>query len=370
MNSPISAPPKQIRILDLFAGAGGLAIGFHRIGADRADILRAIELDPAAAATYAANFGVEIVYQGRIEDWLVEEDVPSADVVIGGPPCQGFSLLGKRDQSDERNVLWRQYVEVIHRAQPSIFVLENVPAFMGSAQLQDLLAETDGGLLADYRVEMQILNAADFGAAQLRKRALLIGSRSASRAPGLPQGASNERRSVTDAWLGLDPVVTRTELPQRVGVAFGRKMPGPFRSDELHISRQFTDLSLARFASIPAGGNRFDLPDNLLAPCWRKHKSGAGDVMGRLDWTKPSVTIRTEFFKPEKGRYLHPNQDRSITHAEAARLQGFPDDFLWMGSKTSIARQIGNAVPVELSEGIALHVIRYIDSLPDRPAPD
>ena len=99
-----------------------------------------------------------------------------------------------------------------------------------------------------------------------------------------------------------------------------------------------------------------DLPDELKAPCWVGHRSGSGDVMGRLNWDKPSVTIRTEFWKPEKGRYLHPAADRPITLMEGALLQGFPEDYLWCGSKTEIGRQIGNAVPIALSAAIGRHL--------------
>jgi DNA (cytosine-5)-methyltransferase 1 len=113
-----------------------------------------------------------------------------------------------------------------------------------------------------------------------------------------------------------------------------------------------------RFRAIPAGGNRFDIPDHLLSECWAKHKSGSADVMGRLSWDKPSVTIRTEFFKPEKGRYLHPDEHRALTHLEAALIQGFPESHRWVGSKTSIARQIGNAVPIPLGRAIAAHLSR------------
>jgi DNA (cytosine-5)-methyltransferase 1 len=112
-------------------------------------------------------------------------------------------------------------------------------------------------------------------------------------------------------------------------------------------------VSIRRYQAIPAGGNRFDLPRHLLPPCWANKTSGTTDVMGRLWWERPSVTIRTEFFKPEKGRYLHPEADRPITHREAARIQQFPDGFLWCGSKVDIARQIGNAVPVGLARAIA-----------------
>jgi DNA (cytosine-5)-methyltransferase 1 len=115
---------------------------------------------------------------------------------------------------------------------------------------------------------------------------------------------------------------------------------------------------MKRFHAIPEKGNRFDIPDDLLSECWTKHKTGSADVMGRLSWDKPSVTIRTEFFKPEKGRYLHPVEHRALTHLEAALIQGFPETHKWVGSKTAIARQIGNAVPIPLGRAIAAHLAR------------
>ena len=153
-------------------------------------------------------------------------------------------------------------------------------------------------------------------------------------------------------------------LPASSAEFFGRSIPGPFSMEEIHFRRNPTAMSLERYSVIPPGGGRFDLmrerPD-LLPPCWRKKPKGTGDVMGRLEWEKPSVTIRTEFFKPEKGRYLHPEWhrtkksarvDRPITHREAALIQTFPPHYLWCGSKTQIARQIGNAVPPVLAGAI------------------
>jgi DNA (cytosine-5)-methyltransferase 1 len=129
---------------------------------------------------------------------------------------------------------------------------------------------------------------------------------------------------------------------------------------DLHIGRNPTPMSLRRYASIPAGGNRWNLPADLTPPRWKRKTKGATDLFGRLWWDRPSVTIRTEFYKPEKGRYLHPQANRPITHREAARLQGFDDDFVFCGSKIQVAKQIGNAVPPPLSEAIAQHVARLL----------
>jgi DNA (cytosine-5)-methyltransferase 1 len=119
-------------------------------------------------------------------------------------------------------------------------------------------------------------------------------------------------------------------------------------------------ISLERFRCIGEGENRFKIPDHLLAPCWRNHTTGSADVMARPSWDKPSVTIRTEFFKPEKGRYLHPREHRALTHHEAARIQGFPTTTVG-GLKTAIARQIGNAVPVPLGAAIAHQLLACIE---------
>jgi DNA (cytosine-5)-methyltransferase 1 len=118
---------------------------------------------------------------------------------------------------------------------------------------------------------------------------------------------------------------------------------------------------MARIKSIKKGGNRFNIPHDLLPDCWKKHTTGSADVMGRLSWEKPAVTIRTEFFKPEKGRYLHPVEHRALTHYEAALIQGFPDDHKWIGSKVSIARQIGNAVPIPLGRAIGRHLASALE---------
>ncbi|PYE19546.1 DNA (cytosine-5)-methyltransferase 1 [Williamsia limnetica] len=357
---PISSP--RLTVLDLFAGAGGLTAGLHRSD-ERFETVRAVEMDLAAAATFRATFG-DRVYPGKIEDWLKQEEVPAVDVVVGGPPCQGFSALGKQDVTDSRNQMWRHYAETVKRADPKYFILENVPQFLDSPQFELFRTATRRrGKLSNYSFTPYLLNSADFGAPQARKRIVVVGWHRDLPDPGQPTKTTTQgnRTTVADALVGVPTAVRERLLPDRYIEFGGREFPGAFKSPELHLTRNYSDVSLARFASIPSGGNRFDIPDDLLPNCWRNHTTGSGDVMGRLRWDKPSVTIRTEFFKPEKGRYLHPTENRAITHYEAALLQGFSDDHQWVGSKTAIAKQIGNAVPISLGIAIGKMLAKAID---------
>lgn len=355
---------RDIPVLDLFAGAGGLTAGLHS-ASDRFRTVGAVEWDQAAAASYEATYGPGLVYAGDIKTWLDEELVPKADLIIGGPPCQGFSSLGKKDVEDERNSLWKEYARTIRRAEPKYFIVENVAEFKKSPQYSLFKLETEkGGTLEDYGFEAEILNAADFGAPQKRRRTVIIGYLRELGFPGFPQPT----HSADPEGTGLLPHVTVAEallrvprtpdrdhvFPAQQTCFRGKSFAGSFSVRDLHWSRNYRDLSLKRFAVIPPGGNRRNLepyPD-LMSPCWTKHKTGSGDVMGRLHWDRPSVTIRTEFFKPEKGRYIHPEEDRAITHYEAALLQGFGPHHRFVGSRTDIARQVGNAVPIPLGAAI------------------
>ncbi|MFF0903450.1 UNVERIFIED_CONTAM: DNA cytosine methyltransferase [Kocuria sp. CPCC 205316] len=359
---PSRIPP--LRVLDVFSGAGGLSQGFHE-ASDRYKVVHAVEMNQEAAASYSANFG-EVVYSGRIQDWLDEEVVPKADIVIGGPPCQGFSPLGKREIDDERNFLWRYYAETVWAASPLYFVMENVPAFLASPQYRLLEEETSPrGMLANYRFDARILNSADYGAAQVRKRVIVIGHRRDLPAPGFPEpshpGAQNWI-TLREVIGQLDPVVTSIQPQIRNVSIAGKKLQGRFRSDELHVTRRYQDISLARFRSIPQNGSRKDLPEALQMACWRRHTAGSMDVLGRLSWDKPSVTLRTEFTKPEKGRFLHPDQHRAITIHEGARIQGFPDAYQFVGSLTQITKQIGNAVPIPLARALGQHIAKQFSA--------
>ena len=354
-------------VVDLFAGCGGLTAGFVQANSDVGEFkpVAAVDSDADSAATYDANFGGH-VFLGTIEDWLDGAHYPDgSDVVLGGLPCQGFSPLGKQEATDQRNTLWDHYVEAITLLRPKFFLLENVPEFLKSEQFMSMKAACGvGARLQNYEIEHFVLDSSLYGAPQKRRRAIVIGRRRGHAPLGKP-AESASRSNVRDAFAGLRKEVRYRDLPGRNTDFEGHRVPGPFVGEELHVTRSFTRLSMQRYRSIPPGGNRFDIPDRLLAPCWRTHRTGAGDVMGRLWWDKPSVTIRTEFYKPEKGRYLHPTEHRPITHLEAARLQGFPDDYKWIGSKCSIARQIGNAVPLQLGHALGCHILLALSSRSD-----
>lgn len=337
-------------LADLFAGAGGITEGFRQAGFTP---VAAVEYDKWAARTYAANFGdhilacpIEDVIVNRVNgklSWCGRDisgstrrfETPEIDVLVGGPPCQGFSPLGRMkdwDYNDPRNKLWKHYVRILDALQPKIFVIENVPEILKSIEFERLKKHVIG---LNYRLAEGVLNAAFFGVPQNRRRAIIIGSR-----------------------VGIPTLPPETLKRMTVREAIGDLSARP-DGKNWHFARNPTPKSIERYKAVPEGGNRFDLmrkrPD-ITPACWLKKTTGSTDVFGRMWWDEPSPTIRTEFFKPEKGRYLHPKAHRPITIREAARLQTFSDHFVFIGANVQVAKQIGNAVPVKLAKHLAVHV--------------
>lgn len=323
-------------VLELFAGCGGLAMGFKHAGFQTA---LAVEWDPDACESIRANV-TERVAQCAIEEI---ETFPKADVVAGGPPCQGFSNLGERVPFDPRRQLWRHYLRAVRDADPVAFVMENVPPLLKSQEYIEIKREAES---LGYNVASWVLNSADYGAPQTRKRAIVIGLRG-----GMPTRPPQTHVNPDKRTLQTHDLPAWRTVRDAIG-----DLPFEPTGDNWHIGRNPTEMSKRRYACIPPGGNRFDLPPELTPDCWIRKTKGGTDLFGRLWWNRPSVTIRTEFYKPEKGRYLHPEADRPITHREAARLQGFDDEFTFCGTKINVAKQIGNAVPIPLAEQIALHL--------------
>jgi DNA (cytosine-5)-methyltransferase 1 len=332
--------------MDLFAGCGGLTRGFLDSRKYRA--VFAVEWDEGAAATYKKNFG-DHVFCGPIEQ---VEEFPKVDVIVGGPPCQGFSPLNMQGIGLERRALWREYLRALEEAQPDAFLMENVPQLLRSPEYVAFKKAAEG---LGFTIADGVLNAADFGVPQTRKRAIAIGSSLGT--PELPKG--------THRALGLVPPKGRAWRTVRDAIG---DLPGQPTDKDWHNARNPRPISIERYKTIPAEGEgRFELAErrpDITPACWLRKEKGSTDVFGRLWWDRPAFTIRTEFFKPEKGRYLHPIEHRPITVREAARLMSFPDDFQLPGdqSMTSIARQIGNAVPPLLARRLAETLAAHIDA--------
>lgn len=354
---------KKHTLIDLFSGAGGMTLGFadDRFHGAFSSVF-AIDNDTPAVETYNQNFCPDSPHcvACDIEEWVSQNEIPKADVVIGGPPCQGFSLLNKNRNGDLRRALWEPYMDVVQQSGASVFVMENVEGLLKSAEFEDITRRAIE--LGFEMLSPAVLNMADYGVPQTRKRAIVIGVRISDFGrnilPDFPPPASH---SVGGDGLSKKPWLTVRDaigdLPVHTsGIEIDPKKIPPL---DLHFGRTPTDVSKERYRAVPAGGNRFDLQKNrpdITPRCWIRKKSGGTDLFGRLWWNRPSVTIRTEFFKPEKGRYLHPDEHRPISHREAARLMTFPDDFMFSGTKIQVAKQIGNAVPPVFAHALATFV--------------
>lgn len=355
MNAPSSQPPYSL--IDLFAGCGGMTRGFVDSGSFTP--VFAVEIDARAARTYALNFGDHVVV-APIEDIV---DVPRCDVLVGGPPCQGFSPLNMARIGLERRSLWAEYLRVLEASNASVFLMENVPELLKSGEFAAFRQAVEA---RGFSVRAEVVNAADFGVPQTRRRAIAVGVRHGS--PPWPR----ETHSSPD-----EPRLFGQEPWRTFRWAVNNPTPLPDVPDgrSWHRSRNPTATSLERYRTIPGEGEgRFDLarrrPD-ITPKCWLRKPTGTTDVFGRLWWDRPVFTIRTEFYKPEKGRYLHPAEPRPITVREAARCMTFPDDFVLPEDQpmTAIAKQVGNAVPPLLAERFAEVIAEHLALRESEEAP-
>ncbi|MDR3575391.1 MAG: DNA cytosine methyltransferase [Anaerolineaceae bacterium] len=313
----------MITTIDLFAGAGLMTEGFRQAG------FRSIfagEADPRAVASFNRN--IENVAQV----WDVRKVKLSlcADVIVAGPPCQGFSTLGKKDSNDERNKLSLTVLKWLKSAKPKVVVIENVPQFVDSKYWKSI---QKGAHSEGYESCHWILNSVDFGAPQKRIRVFCILSRIGI--PQKPQATHKKPVTIADAFRGLS------------GKPDGKMQ---------HVAPTPTGVALQRIQIIPKNGDKRDVmrrAPQLCPPSWAKMGAQAVDVWGRMRSDAPSNTLRCCFQNASKGRYLHPTENRVISLREGARLQGVPDAWIFEGDRSSIARQIGNGVPVPLARAVA-----------------
>lgn len=307
---------------DLFAGAGLFSAGMMSAGF-RPEF--AIELDPVAAQSYARNVH-GCIRVGSVRD---AGNIPTVDVLIAGPPCQGFSTLGRCDPTDARNELSLAILPWAKLSEAKVVVVENVPPFLQSPQWKRLRR---GFSRLRYEVCTWELEAVEFGTPQRRRRSFTIASRI-----GLPER----------------PVASVSE-PATVKEAILHRRIKP--SDAMHTWPTATGIAARRIALVPPNGDKRDLsrlaPD-LCPPSWSRVGCQATDVWGRVDPDRPANTIRCTFQNPSKGRYLHPSENRVLSLREGARLQGVPDSWIFEGRPYPVASQIGNGVPLPLASAVA-----------------
>jgi DNA (cytosine-5)-methyltransferase 1 len=330
----IDSNANGIRVVSLFSGAGGLDLGFLRAGYS---VIWANDFDKNACDTYRRNLG-DHIRQGSILD-IDPKTIPSCDLIIGGPPCQGFSTIGKRSSSDPkkraahdpRNELVLTYAKIIRTVRPKFIVMENVKGILtrnGGSYLNTVLSELrDAGYAVDYR----LVNMADYGVPQIRERIIVLGNR-----VGVPVQFPNPDHAEKPEegrlpWVSCGEVLS--DLADRADdPAFN------------HVALRHTPTNIARYRMIPEGGR---LPEGALpATLYRKN---FGNTFKRLHHAKPSLTM-----VPGNDAFpIHPTLDRSLTVREAARIQTFPDEMIFCGNRRQQGHQVGNAVPPLFAEKLA-----------------
>ena len=337
------------KVVDLFCGAGGLSLGFKQAGFRPA---MAFDFDRHACATYAANLGdhVREADLSLIAPRDLARDIADfagdVDVVAGGPPCQGWSIQRRGDGIDVRNDLTVQFAEIATAVAPKAIVMENVPTLFGKRGARHLATVEDRLERAGYQIYKKILDASSYGVPQSRRRAVLVAIRE-------DIGATFEFPS--PSHLNGSIVTVR----QAIG---GLPPPPPDGSDHPrypnHKLVKVSAANLERLSYVPEGGGRLDVPEHLQLPCHRNDNGHRHlDVYGRLWWDRPAGTITAMFDNFTRGRFAHPSENRNITGREGARLQSFPDEFIFLGPKKDVARQIGNAVAPMMARAVAASVM-------------
>lgn len=346
-------------VIDLFAGVGGLSLGFEKQGFE---VFLANEYDKSIAAAYTENHKNTKMIVGDITSLDLKETFgPYAgkiDVVIGGPPCQGFSQKGQRKTiHDERNFLFKYYVAVVELVKPKYFVMENVPNLLTAEsgyffkEIEELFNKMG------YSLEHGVLNASDYGVPQNRRRAVIIGKLNGA-APKLPEPQSKKVTiwdAISDlAYLESGEGTDEQEYRNAPESDYEKLLRGDSTTLYNHIVTKHSPLALERLAMIPPNAGKEVLPKEHLT------KSIYSGTWTRMRKDEISVTITTRFDTPSSGKFTHPFLDRAITVREAARIQSFPDDFRFVGNKGSQMKQVGNAVPPLLSAAIAKVIMNDI----------
>lgn len=359
-----------MNVIDLFSGCGGFSHGFERAGYN---VLLGVDVWKDALVTFEKNHKNAKTLQGDLVDIngdqllsLINRDKSEIDVIIGGPPCQGFSISGKRILDDPRNQLYKSFVQIVEAIQPKVFVMENVPGlirlFKGEAKNRILESLENIG----YNVSHQILTAADYGVPQMRKRVFFVGLRKdlfefpydyfefplPTYGPGLGFPHITSKEAIDDLPLLEDQVGEENlPYPNSPNNSYQELMRKNSTKINNHIATVHKPKTVETIAMVPDGGNYKDLPKEL----WETRKVNI--AWTRMNSKKPCFTIDTGH-----NHHFHYKANRVPTVRESARIQSFPDDYIFYGTKTSQLKQVGNAVPPILSQVLATKIKNLIET--------
>ncbi len=359
---------KQYNILDLFAGVGGLSFGFSKL--PNFNILAANEIEKDISVAYQLNHPNVKMLNCDINN-VTEEDLNKAldgqnvDIVVGGPPCQSYSTLGKR-KMDERANLFMQYKRILKIVQPKAFVFENVVGILSMDQgklFKQIQIEFEE---LGYKLQYQILDAVDFGVPQHRERVILVGFKEENNfIYPTPTHGKNLKPYVTlkDA-IGDLPILKSGEKKNTYAngitnefLKFVRNSDGEYVEE--HSAPKNGEHLIKIMETLKDGQSKEDLPEDI------RPKSGYGNTYAKLWWNKPSTTITRNFACPSSSRCIHPRDSRAMSIREGARLQSFPDDYKFYGSDSMKRLEIGNAVPPLLSLAIAKQMLEALQKNED-----
>lgn len=353
---------KKLNLLELFSGVGGLSLGFEQTG--RFNVVGALELDKSISNSYSKNHPNAKVFCGDIckldINNVAKELNQKIDIIVGGPPCQGFSTRGKcLGKEDERNFLFKEFFRYTEYFKPKYFVIENVASILGTEDgyFKNLILEE--AKKQGYKVNYGVLDSRYFGVPQTRRRAVFIGSKDIE--VKLPEMDVNAKQvsvweAISDlAYLNSGEGEFESDYKINIESPYQKEVRKNSKKLYNHIATQHSPKAIYRLSLIPPEKGKEYLPKEELT------KSTFGGTWGRLEKGKPSPTIVTRFDTPSNGKNNHPFLNRSITPREAARIQSFPDTFIFYGNKSSVIKQIGNAVPPKLANSIAKQIIKVED---------
>lgn len=349
----------KFRVLDLFCGAGGFSCGLDQVKGFTT--VAALDNDKQAINTFQKNFPDSSCVCGDICDETIKNKIVNickekhVNMIVGGPPCQGFSLKGKNlGLEDSRNFLFLEYADIVNKLKPEVFVIENVKNMISSGNGFFIKQIYEKFNAMGYTLNHGILNAYNFGVPQTRERTIIIGTLS-PKGISIPNEYAKKRTTVRDAISDLSFLESGegsdiSDYVTNPQTEYQKKLRSNMKILYNHKATNHSQLAIEKLKMIPPEGDKTSMPEELHGN--QKFKT----TWSRLVWDKPSPTIDTRFDTPSNGRNSHPYLNRSITPREAARIQSFPDSFVFYGSKVSVCRQIGNAVPPLLAKAIGEHI--------------